>query len=72
MEDSVGALQVRWDWENDGTWDTDYRTLKTITKVFTDPRTYYIVEYRENNNIGNRLKLSKKNLNGFIVLDFGG
>ena len=24
LEDDVSALQVRWDWENDGTWDTDF------------------------------------------------
>ena len=23
-EDSVSALQVKWDWENDGIWDTEY------------------------------------------------
>jgi formylglycine-generating enzyme required for sulfatase activity len=28
-EDSVDALMVRWDWEDDGNWDTDYSTKKT-------------------------------------------
>ncbi len=28
-EDPVSALQVRWDWENDGIWDTNYSTSKT-------------------------------------------
>jgi PKD repeat protein len=33
-EDPVSALQVRWDWENDGTWDTDYSTTKTANHVY--------------------------------------
>jgi formylglycine-generating enzyme required for sulfatase activity len=27
-QDAAEALQVRWDWEYDGTWDTDYTTTK--------------------------------------------
>jgi hypothetical protein len=27
-QDPMSALQVRWDWENDGTWDTDWTTAK--------------------------------------------
>lgn len=34
-EDETTELQVRWDWENDGTWDTDYNTVKTATHQFT-------------------------------------
>ena len=29
VEDPVESLQVRWDWEDDGTWDVDYSTAKT-------------------------------------------
>ena len=28
-QDSVSALQVRWNWEDDGTWDTQWSTTKT-------------------------------------------
>lgn len=28
-EDDGTVLEVRWDWEADGTWDTGYRTVKT-------------------------------------------
>jgi formylglycine-generating enzyme required for sulfatase activity len=28
-EDPVSDLQVRWDWESDGTWDTQWSTTKT-------------------------------------------
>ena len=34
-EDPVDSLKVRWDWENDGTWDTDYSVDKTTTHTFT-------------------------------------
>jgi len=30
-EDPLSALQIRWDWENDGNWDTGYSTIKTAT-----------------------------------------
>jgi len=42
-EDDAEELLVRWDWENDGTWDTEYRTLKTISKQFSEPRTYITI-----------------------------
>lgn len=29
-EDSPRTLRVRWDFENDGVWDTDWSTLKTV------------------------------------------
>ncbi len=30
-ETAAGSLQVRWDWENDGVWDTSYSTTKTAS-----------------------------------------
>lgn len=30
-EDSTGALQVRWDWDNDGAWDIDWTRVKSAT-----------------------------------------
>lgn len=33
-EDSMSLLEVRWDWENDGTWDTDYSTTKVANYQF--------------------------------------
>ena len=29
IEDVITSLEVRWDWEDDGTWDTNYSTTKT-------------------------------------------
>jgi uncharacterized protein (TIGR02145 family) len=34
-EDDVSSLQVRWDWENDGIWDTNYSTAKTANHQFS-------------------------------------
>jgi PKD repeat protein len=42
-EDPLTSLQVRWDWENDGYYDTDYRTIKTIQHVFPVAGTYTVV-----------------------------
>jgi formylglycine-generating enzyme required for sulfatase activity len=33
-EDPVSALQVRWNWENDGVWDTDWSTTKTANHQY--------------------------------------
>jgi len=34
-EDAPASLQVRWDWENDGVWDTEWRTTKTASHQYT-------------------------------------
>ncbi|HVP58148.1 MAG TPA: hypothetical protein VMU02_08615 [bacterium] len=33
---STGTLEYRWDWENDGTWDTDWSTSPTARRRFSD------------------------------------
>jgi uncharacterized protein (TIGR02145 family) len=33
-EDTSAQLEVRWDWENDGTWDTGYSTSKTASHQY--------------------------------------
>ena len=42
LEDQVEELQVRWDWDNDDVWDTDYTTEKTATRKFAQPGTYIV------------------------------
>ncbi len=34
-KDSVSVLQIRWDWENDGTWDTNYSIVKNVTYQYS-------------------------------------
>jgi uncharacterized protein (TIGR02145 family) len=42
IEDEITELQVIWDWENDGTWDTNYSTTKTATHQYTTEGTYIL------------------------------
>jgi len=42
-EDQISQLQIRWDWENDGTWDTDFSTQKIIQHQFTASGTYTVI-----------------------------
>lgn len=41
-EDELMLLMVRWDWENDGDWDTEWSTDKIITYQFLKPGLYNI------------------------------
>ena len=52
--DEASMLQVRWDWENDGFWDTPYSAAKTIT------HRYATAGFKD-------IKLEVKNTYGFSV-----
>ncbi len=41
-ETATANLQVRWDWNNDGTYDTDYSTTKTADHQYTNAGSYTI------------------------------
>lgn len=41
-EDSASQIRVRWDWESDGKWDTDYSTEKIIKKGFNKKGFYKV------------------------------
>src|SRR2546426_9909656 len=40
--DQPSAIQVRWDWNGDGTWDTPWSTTKTATHTFSAPGDYTV------------------------------
>jgi len=42
LEDPVDILEVRWDWENDDIYDTDYTTEKVARRTFTVAGTYIV------------------------------
>jgi len=42
-ETATEDLEVRWDWNGDGTWDTGYNKTKTSSFQFTDPGVYPVV-----------------------------
>jgi len=41
-EDATSALQVRWDWDNNGTYDTSWTTTKTESHSYTAVGTYTV------------------------------
>jgi outer membrane protein assembly factor BamB len=41
-EDSIDALVFRWDWENDGTYDTDFTSGKENSHIYPDTGSYVI------------------------------
>ena len=53
-EDGTAVLQERWDWENDGTWDTIYRLNKTATHQYNTPGSYTVkLEVKDSQNLTN-------------------
>jgi len=47
-EDSIDFLEVRWDWEDDGVWDTVYSTYKIGVHSYSRAGTYTIrIEVRD-------------------------
>jgi uncharacterized protein (TIGR02145 family) len=41
-EDPVSSLQVRWDWENNGVWDSDWSSDKTLFHQFDQQGDYTV------------------------------
>ena len=41
-QDPSSTLEVRWDWQSDGVWDTNWSTAKIATHQFPDPGTYAV------------------------------
>ncbi|MBN2280934.1 MAG: PKD domain-containing protein [Candidatus Marinimicrobia bacterium] len=55
-EDPISTLMVRWDWENDGIWDTDWSTSKTIIKTFSINGNYTInLEVKDSDDLTNTI-----------------
>lgn len=42
-ETAAGDLVVRWDWNGDGSWDTDWSSDMTVTHVFSTTGTHTVV-----------------------------
>jgi parallel beta-helix repeat protein len=43
LEDPVTELEVRWDWQNDGVWDTDWATEKLSSHAYSVGGTYTVI-----------------------------
>lgn len=51
-EDPTASLEVRWDWEDDGNWDTSWSTAKIAEHTFPQPGTYPVrLEVRDTGGI---------------------
>lgn len=58
-EDPPSSLLVRWDWENDGLFDTDFSTNKVLSYQYDLPGTYQItLEVKDSEQLGNSLTKS--------------
>ena len=52
--EDVWDLEVRWDWENDSVWDTDWSTEKTATHQYASEGTYDVaMEIRDSVGLKN-------------------
>ncbi len=50
-KDDARSLQVRWDWENDGNWDTEYSTAKIDSHRFSQAGVYAVtLQVRDSDN----------------------
>jgi hypothetical protein len=59
LEDPIYDLEVRWDWDNDGVWDTGWSTTKTSSHQFSYPGTYYVgLEVRDTLGLANQTLVS--------------
>lgn len=55
LEDPVANLQVRWDWESDSVFDTEFSTSKIVKHKFTTGGTIYVtVEVKDTKGKTNR------------------
>lgn len=51
-QDSTSSIEVRWDWENDGIWDTEYSTTKLKNHKFqTNGLKYISLEVKDTDGL---------------------
>ncbi len=56
QDQSAAALQVRWDWENDGDYDTEFSTNKEMNHQFYTAGTYQVtLEVRDAGGLGDAM-----------------
>ncbi len=52
LQDPASALEVRWDWDGDGGWDTPWSTAKVAHHVYADNGSYSVqLEVRDNTGL---------------------
>ncbi len=54
LQDQTSSLEVRWDWEGDGIWETSWTTNKEALHTFSASGTYMVVlEVRDSGGLAN-------------------
>lgn len=76
-EDDVAALEVRWDWEADGTWDTNYSAIKTADHQYSvDGRRRILLEVKDTNGQTDttslQITITTESVDPGIVTDYDG
>ena len=57
LSDPPDSLQVRWDWEDDGAWDTPWSGARTETHRYQDPGSYVVrLEVRDPGGLSDQTK----------------
>jgi parallel beta-helix repeat protein len=71
MEDDPSTLQIRWDWEGDGIWDTDWTTVKNASHQFSSGGTYNVtVEVKDSAGFTDTLMVQVVVIE--VIPEFGG
>lgn len=78
-EDLPGKLEVRWDWESDGIWDTRFSTVKTAAKSYVDTGDHVIsLQVRDTDGLTNitsktvRTEIPGEPCPGLPVIEYAG
>lgn len=72
-EDSTDYLQVRWDWESDGNYDTEYSTTKTATHQYSSEGTFTVnLEVKDKGGLTNTIQKEVKVCNSCVMTDIDG
>jgi parallel beta-helix repeat protein len=55
LEDPARILEVRWDWEKDGTWDTNWSSVQTVVHQYTSEGNHTVcAEIRDSEGLTNK------------------
>lgn len=72
LETALADLDVRWDWEGDGVWDTSWSKTKTETHQFATGGTYNVtLEVRDSANQTDE-SVVRVMVQGYVIPEFQG
>ena len=76
-ETASEQLEVRWDWENDGSWDTDYSPEKVASHQYSNAGTFLIrLEVKDDGGLTSRvtkqLFVTSNGTDGYETFDYNG